>query len=344
MPAVPTSPSTTDALRETPFARHPLLGRARAVPRATGFDRAGFARAHLDDGGRPVLIADAMDTWPARRRWSFEFFRRQYGDDEIVANLPMFLEPDLGFEPIQARMTLANYLDYIEDPTRPPEAEFLRGDAEALRRNRLPLYAPVYRVLSLHPELAQDVNDSSLPFIDDLLPTLPRSLRRFLDRCASPIHYAFFSPAGSVSFLHTDYWATHAYLAQLAGRKLCVLFAPEDSGNVYDGAIRNPFTVDPVRFPLFARAEPHVCVLNAGDIAFIPSGWWHFVIGLTPCLTYSYNFVTRHNLGHYLTHLVSVFTESVVDPGSVPAEVGAGLATLLAETRAELAGLAPQSP
>lgn len=339
MPSIDTAaPSIGDALRNSPLAGHPLLQRARGVARRAGFDRVTFAREHLDGSGLPVLIADAMDAWPARQRWSFEFFRTRYGSDEVVANLPMFLEPDLGFEPIQARMTLADYLDYIRDPSQPPRAEYLRGDAEALRRNRLPLYAPVYRVLSLHPELAADVNGSSLPFIDDLLPVLPLSLRQFLDRCGSPIHYAFFSPTGSVSFLHADYWATHAYLAQIAGRKLCVLFAPEDAENVYHGAIRNPLAVDPARFPRFADAQPHVCVLEAGDTAFIPSGWWHFVIGLEPCLTYSYNFVTRHNLGRYLAHLVGVFAESLADPASVPREIAAGLARLHDETRAELAG------
>ena len=126
------------------------MQRARPIVRKRGLDAAEFVREHLDDGGMPVVVGDALDAWPARTRWTFEFFREHYGDDKVIANRPMFLEPDLGLAPVQARMRLADYIDYIEDTRRAPRAHYTVGDLDALRRDRVPLYAPIYRVLDLH--------------------------------------------------------------------------------------------------------------------------------------------------------------------------------------------------
>ena len=314
---------------------NPVVRRALEVPRKDRLDPEAFAREHLAGAGAPVVATDAMDRWPARNKWSFEFFRERYPDDEIVANSPYFLEPDLGLEPVRARMRLRDYIDYVLDPRQAPRGEYLLGDLEALRRNRLPLYEPSYRVLALHPELAADVAPS-LYFVDDLFSRLPPPVQRFLDLTGSPVHYLFFAPRGSVAFLHTDYWSTHAYLAQLAGRKLCVLFSPEDDEHVYRGAIRNPFAVDLRRFPRFERAIPHLAILEAGDTLVIPSGWWHFVIGLAPSLTYSYDFFTAHNMSVYFSHLFSVIAEALADPGRIEEDVARAAADLLRELRAEL--------
>ncbi len=304
------------------------MQRAQPIVRKRGLDAAEFVREHLDDGGLPVVVGDALDAWPARTRWTFEFFRERYGDDEVIANRPMFLEPDLGLAPVQARMRLADYIDYIGDTRQAPRARYTVGDLDALRRDRIPLYAPIYRVLHLHPELAADVAGSTLYFMDDLFTRLPGALRGFLDRCGSPIHYLFFAPRDSVSFLHTDYWSSHAYLAQLAGRKLCVLFAPDDDENVYHGAVRNPLAVDLARFPRFAAAQPYVALLEAGDTAIVPSGWWHFVVGLSPSLTYSYNFFTAHNMGDYLARMSAFLLDAAGASAQHGDEAAAALAAL----------------
>ncbi|MEQ8661048.1 MAG: cupin-like domain-containing protein [Gammaproteobacteria bacterium] len=320
-----------ELLRGLPIRDLPVMRRAVPIARKRALTAAEFTRDHLDGAGLPLVVEDAQAHWPARTKWTFDYFRHHYGEDEIIANLPMFLEPDLGLEPVQARMRLADYLDYIRDPRQAPRAQYTVGDLAALRRNRLPLYAPIYRVLHLHPELTDDVGGSRLYFMDDLFARLPAAVRRFLDRAGSPIHYLFFAPRDSVSFLHTDYWSSHAYLAQLAGRKLCVLFAPADDENVYHGAVRNPLAVDAARFPRFAAATPYVAILEAGDTAVIPSGWWHFVVGLSPSLTYSYNFFTTHNMNAYLSGLVAFLLDAAARPAGGDADAARALNALRAD-------------
>lgn len=313
-------PAVAELLHESPLRHLPLFERALPIAHRSGVDRVDFEREHLAGDGLPAVLLDAMEAWPARTKWRFQFFRERYPDDEIVANSPMFLEADLGLEPVQARLRLADYVDYVLAPDDAPRARYVCGSAEALRRNRVPLYAPAYRILVEHPELGADVCGSTLYCVDDLFSCLPASLRAYLDRHDSPVHYLFFAPRGAAAFLHTDYWATHAYLAQLVGRKLCILFPPGDGPSLYNGAVRNPLAVDVTRFPLFGRSRPHVALLEAGATAFIPSGWWHFVLGLEPSLTYSYNFFTRHNMNAYFSHLFATLADSITGADAASAD------------------------
>lgn len=318
-------------LQAFPLRHLPLFERARPIAQRVALSRDAFAREYLAGEGLPVVLLDAMEAWPARTKWSFDFFRERYPDDEIVANSPMFLEEDLGLEPVQAHLRLADYVDYVRDTRHPPPARYVCGSAEALQRNRVPLYAPAYRVLVQHPELRADVGDSTLYCADDLFSLLPATLRDYLDRLNSPVHYLFFAPRGSAAFLHRDFWATHAYLAQLAGRKLCVLFPPSDAAALYDGRVRNPLAVDASLFPLFENARPHVALLEAGATVFIPSGWWHFVLGLAPSLTYSYNFFTHHNMEAYFKLMFATVAHAVADADGAQAlrafgELGRALA------------------
>jgi hypothetical protein len=337
-------PVRTGTRPEERLLEQSTLGRRVEIPRAHGLERPDFERRHVRGGGRPVIVTDAMNGWPALERWNFDFFRERYGDDQVVANSPMFLERDLGLDPVQVRMSLAAYVDYVRAPEREPRGEFLEGDWAALQRNRIPLYDPAYRILARHPELAADV-ESSPYFVEDLFARLPEPARRFMDTHGSPVHYLFLAPRGSVSFLHTDYWGTHAYLAQIAGRKLCVLFGPEDDERVYHGAIRNPLATDAGRFPRFAEATSHVGVLERGELIFIPSGWWHFVVGLEPSLTYSYDFFDRNNLDVFFAHFFEAFTRLLGAPEDrLPAGIRAAVVRLHEESKAELARRSGERP
>ena len=46
---------------------------------------ADIAREHLQGVGKPVIITDATENWPARSKWTFEFFKTAYGSDLAIA-------------------------------------------------------------------------------------------------------------------------------------------------------------------------------------------------------------------------------------------------------------------
>lgn len=95
-------------------------------------------------------------------------------------------------------------------------------------------------------------------------------------------------------------------LCQLRGRKKLILYAPHQNENLYEGHIQEgvlsydrksqkfryaklldstSMVMSPIyivqpnceRFPNFTRARQMECVLNEGDILYMPSFWWHEV-------------------------------------------------------------------
>uniref|UniRef100_A0A3P8NU71 Lysine-specific demethylase 8 n=1 Tax=Astatotilapia calliptera TaxID=8154 RepID=A0A3P8NU71_ASTCA len=105
---------------------------------------------------------------------------------------------------------------------------------------------------------------------------------------------AWFGPGGTVSPLHQD--PQQNFLAQVVGSKYIRLYSPEDTGKLYPHQsqllhntsqvqVENP---DAERFPEFARAPYLECVLQPGDVLFIPVRHWHYVRSLE--LSFSVSF------------------------------------------------------
>ncbi|KAI8059288.1 hypothetical protein BC940DRAFT_282041 [Gongronella butleri] len=109
------------------------------------------------------------------------------------------------------------------------------------------------------------------------------------------IRNAWFGPAGTVSPLHHDPY--HNLLAQVVGRKYVRLYNPSQTHALYPftGMMANASQVDVEEpeldeFPLFASAEYVECVLEPGDVLYIPPKWWHYVRSLSTSFSVSFWF------------------------------------------------------
>ncbi|RUS82910.1 hypothetical protein EGW08_009333 [Elysia chlorotica] len=84
-------------------------------------------------------------------------------------------------------------------------------------------------------------------------------------------------------------------VTQIQGRKLWVLFPPEDSQFLYPTRvpyeessvfsavnIRNP---DLKSFPLLKNSHPVIVVLSPGQTLYVPRHWWHYVQSLEPSIS-----------------------------------------------------------
>ena len=119
-------------------------------------------------------------------------------------------------------------------------------------------------------------------------------------------------PEESLSRLHFDFLNSHAYLAQIVGSKLCILFSPADSDFLYGGDV-NPEHPDLDKFPLFKTATAFVCILNPGELLLIPSRWWHHIRNVEKSITVVYNFFNRANFGQYFLGMTKVLPEILED-------------------------------
>jgi hypothetical protein len=218
-------------------------------------------------------------------KWTFEFLKTTYGSDLAAVWL------GIGSGPVKVT-TLAAYIDYLEAPDkelpgiwtskdgRPPEAAPGWGS---------PFYLYGWPAFRKHPELYHDIMPTPY-FVLDLVSALSPALRDALEWTSKRDYTAvFIGPAGSLSSLHRDYYSTHAYLAQIRGRKRAMLFSPEDSDFLYCGQV-DPEQPDLRRFPLFDCATAYECVIEPGDTLLIPANWLHHVRGLEKSITVSRNF------------------------------------------------------
>jgi hypothetical protein len=289
-----------------------------AIHRVSGLTPDVFLQTYLSGLGTPVIVTDAMSSWPALSRWTLDFFKDNYGADQIAVRT--WLGPGEKFHKLT---TVSDFVDYVNNPERPSPGLWIDGQTlfpcqAPAGSSRFPLYL-AWSVFSLHPELLDDIHLSP-EFVEDWLPLLPQPFRTIMDRATKYFSAGILmGPGNSQMGLHYDFLESHAYLAQIAGRKRCTLFSPEDSAALYDGRV-DVETPDFQKFPLLHHATAYECTLEPGELLFMPYRWWHHVVGLEKSITVNYNFFNRVNFGPYLTHLLRVLPSLVDGIAQLPKE------------------------
>jgi Cupin-like domain len=260
-----------------------------------------FYARYLTGLGKPVIVTDEMNTWNARSKWNLDFFKSRYGSDTVLPSV----WPGTKYTKL---MKLEDYIRHVQSPNEgspgiwiDPKTKFpLPEPPEDLSA---PLYLYGWRAFDFHPELLDDISQN-LKSVEDWLPLLPPALHKVMNETTG-----FYSrgiligPPNSTSRLHQDFLHSHAYLAQIVGRKKCTLFSPEDSAALYDGDV-DPDRPALDRFPLFRNATAFECVLEPGEMLVMPNLWWHHVVALENSITVNCNFFNRVNFTAYLSDLL----------------------------------------
>jgi len=121
--------------------------------------------------------------------------------------------------------------------------------------------------------------------------------------------------AMSCTPLHYDSYGVNL-VAQLQGEKKWILYAPEESTNLYP--TRVPFenssvyaSVDPAhpqyfRYPRFRDAQALTVTLRPGDLLYVPKHWWHYVVAETTSLSVNSWFDVPGDEGDRLRELVAL--------------------------------------
>jgi hypothetical protein len=94
-------------------------------------------------------------------------------------------------------------------------------------------------------------------------------------------------PAGTVTPLHCDY--DDNIFAQIWGSKRIILSPPHHDEFLYTreanpvlfGSPFNPEAPDFEKFPLARQAAMIECIVNPGELLYVPAGWYHQVRALT---------------------------------------------------------------
>jgi len=242
---------------------------------------------------RPFVLTDAQAGWPAESKWTFDFFAEGHGDEMLHCSdlAPFFKTHDNG-KMQTVSVSMREYVRYI------------KGEPNALRAmQKKPdrvFYGNSWAPFFTNDALLQDVSDK-LYCIEDTIPREEGDFKQF-NRSLTKV---FLGPAGTVSRLHSDTYATHVWLSQVRGRKQFIVFPPEDSKHLHchvedecDGrtTLFDPSDPDYGEFPEARHARAYSVVVEEGETVVLPARWWHWAKSLTPSITLMRNFVNSVNM------------------------------------------------
>lgn len=212
--------------------------------------------------GRPVIITGMLDDWPARRKWSLDYFKQRCGEREVEIQFGRDADAQYELRKTAHRKTML-FGDYVEMVRHAERSNDFYMTAYNEGKNRAALDA-----------LWQDIVQ----------------IPEYLDGNGSTQGFLWFGPAGTITPFHHD--LTNNFMAQVLGRKRILLMPACEIANVYnhehcfthvDGR-----TIDLQRYPRMAGVQVLSCTLNPGEVLFLPVGCWHFVEGLDISVTVSF--------------------------------------------------------
>ena len=215
------------------------------VDKRSGLTRETFAREYLNPR-KPIVFKDFMDPWPAKDKWTMDFFKNTYGHLKVPVYSNNMSNPGKGYMEPDEILSLKDFLEILE-----------KGPTD--------LRMFLFNIFKHAPELC---NDFSTPTI--------------MDGWIKSFPFMFFGGEGSHVALHYDIDLSHVFLNQIYGRKRVVLFAPEDSVKIY----QHPFTVasyidvnnpDFDSYPALKNVKGYETIVNPGETIFMPSGYWHYI-------------------------------------------------------------------
>ncbi|XP_038143733.1 lysine-specific demethylase 8 isoform X1 [Cyprinodon tularosa] len=246
-----------------------LIKEDLSVPRIKCPSLESFSANHLLPL-KPVILEGIIDHWPAfnKHPWSIEYLRSVAGCRTVPVEVgSRYTDEDWS----QTLLTVNEFIDkYILNKVGVSESG-----------HKAVGYLAQHQLFDQIPELKEDIRIPDYCCLgegdeDDITVN------------------AWFGPQGTVSPLHQD--PQQNFLAQVVGSKYIRLYSPEDTAKLYPHdsqllhntsqvEVENP---DAERFPEFVKAPYQECVLQPGDVLFIPVKHWHYVRSLEVSFSVSF--------------------------------------------------------
>ncbi|XVE96224.1 hypothetical protein REPUB_Repub02eG0203300 [Reevesia pubescens] len=228
---------------------------------------------NFEKPNKPVLLEGCMDNWGALRKW----------DRDYLVNLCS----DVQFSVGPVKMRLEDYFSY----------------SDQVKEER-PLYLFDPKFAEKIPTLGSEY-EVPVYFREDLFSVLGNGRPDY--------RWIIIGPAGSGSSFHIDPNSTSAWKAVIRGSKKWVLFPPDVvPPGVHpspDGAeVACPVSIIEWFMNFYGatkswKKRPIECICKAGEVIYVPNGWWHLVINLEESIAITQNYVSRRNLLNVLDFL-----------------------------------------
>lgn len=214
------------------------------VPRIGKLDAEGFRTRAAE--GLPFLITGLVDRWPLSALTP-QTLRDRFSDLQVRARVGDYINTAFAPDRAMQDMSMLEYLELVA--TGAHELPPYLGNLELRELNRF-CYWPAY-----------------------------------FSKMGPPRFWL--GPAGTLTPLHCDY--DDNIFAQIWGTKRIFLCPPHHDEFLYPseanailfGSPFNPEAPDFEKFPLARQASMIECIVNPGDLLYVPAGWYHQVHALT---------------------------------------------------------------
>ncbi|KAI3523450.1 hypothetical protein L1887_01589 [Cichorium endivia] len=232
---------------------------SKLVGKRSSLSLEGFMRDYFLPGS-PVLLSDSMSHWPARTKWNdLNYLKKVAGYRTVPVEVG---KNYLCNEWKQEMLTFSEFLERIQSNSCD-----------------VPTYLAQHPLFDQIQELRNDIVTPDYCFAGG---TEMKSVN------------AWFGPAGTVTPLHHD--PHHNILAQVVGKKYVRLYPASLSEELYphtESMLKNSSQVDldnmdTNEFPKIQDLEFLDCILEEGEMLYIPPKWWHYVRSLTTSLSVSF--------------------------------------------------------
>ncbi len=230
--------------------REAIKRAARGLPPVTEVARMGAVDGatfrDLAAKGLPFLITGLVNRWPLSALTP-QILRDRYSDLAVRARVGDYINTAFAPDRAMQDMSMLEYLDLV-----------------ATNAHDLP------------------------PYLGNL------ELRELNSLCHWPTYFGkmgpprfWIGPAGTVTPLHCDY--DDNMFAQIWGTKRIFLspphhdefLYPREANAILHGSPFDPEAPDFDKFPLARHATMIECVVNPGELLYVPAGWYHQVRALT---------------------------------------------------------------
>lgn len=210
---------------------------------------------------KPAILDNCINHWPALKKWKDQNYLIKLAGLRTVA-----IELGSKYTDSEWTQKLMTVEEFIKDHIYQSKGE--TG------------YLAQYQLFDQIPELKNDITEPEYCCFSD---------------SNEPVDImAWYGPKGTISPIHHD--PKRNLLAQVVGEKQIFLFSPQDSEYLYPHEhemLENTARVDPRQpdlesYPKYKEAKPYYCVLQPGQLLYIPPKWWHFVESLSISFSVSF--------------------------------------------------------
>ncbi|MFL9458794.1 cupin-like domain-containing protein [Tolypothrix bouteillei VB521301_2] len=234
-----------------------------------------FKRATLSYR-QPVIVTGKIAEWKAFSLWSIDYLNKVVGNKEINVNISknkiFTFDPETEDTFPSTKMQFTEFTDWINQEKKDEQYYYLQQQPIEIS----------------FPELFPDVE-----------------IPNYLNKNFFMIANLWIGTGGNTTPLHWD--AARNLLSQVRGRKKILLFEPKQAAFLYPFPAHsktphmsylNIDKPDFDKFPKFQKAKYIECLLEPGEMLFIPAFWWHHVYSLDR-VNIAVNFWWQANLKDY---------------------------------------------